>query len=173
MFKSLYSLPAIFSPKLLFRLIRTFPWLPRIICLFPTQYGTQWVHMINMLDKIIVETLLQTSLPIAPSHPFWLNCKKWNSFFQNHEVGNYFFFIYFFIRWPSSTLALPPQQYGSMMIKIMKTMIFLPIIIIHIIINGIIIICLSSWNGAKRMISFGSIVFGYWFWSMVNDHWSG
>ena len=46
----------------------------------------------------------------------------------------------FSLRWPSSTLALPPQQYGSMMIKIMKTMIFLPIIIIHIIINGIIII---------------------------------
>ena len=49
--------------------------------------------------------------------------------------------FYFFIRWPSSTLALPPQQYGNLMIKIMKTMIFLHIIIIHIIINGIIIIC--------------------------------
>ena len=49
---------------------------------------------------------------------------------------------------------------------------FLPIITINIIINGIIIICWSSWNGAKRLISFGSIVFGYGFWSMVNDHWS-
>ena len=48
-----------------------------------------------MLDKIIVETTLQTSLPIAPSHPFWLNFKKWNSFFQNHEVGNYFYLSIF------------------------------------------------------------------------------
>ena len=63
-----------------------------------------------------------------------------------------------FIRWPSSTLALPPQQYGSMMIKKMKTMIFLPIIIIHIIINGIIIIydhiCWSSWNGFYKVDQF-------------------
>ena len=75
---------------------------------------------------------------------FGLIAKNEIASFKIMKLETTSFFIYFFIRWPSSTLALPPQQYGNLMIKIMKTMIFLHIIIIHIIINGIIIICRSS-----------------------------